>query len=88
VRKLYSIIRQQEYEAQGKRLPVGELLNSDEENTLGKYIYQMGSCLDDPFRKNIHCFHINSSKSLKETIYDAFVQGKVSFCEGQSKTMS
>jgi hypothetical protein len=87
VRKLYSIIRQQEYEAQGKRLPVGELLSLDEEKSLGKYLYQMASCLNGSFRENIHIFEIDSSKSLKETIYGAFVQGKFNFYGIQSETM-
>jgi len=76
VRKLYNIIRQQEYDAQGKRLPVGELLSLDEEKAFGEYLYRFASCLKAPFRENIHVFNINSSKSLKETIYNAFVQGK------------
>ena len=76
VRKLYNIIRQQEYEAQGKRLPVGEILNLNEEKTFAQYLYQFASCLKSPFRDYIHVFNMNSSKSLKETIYYAFVQGK------------
>lgn len=76
VRKLYSVVRQQEHEAQGKRLPVGELLNLDEERTLAKYLYQLASCLQAPLRDNIHVFNITPSISLKETIYNAFVQGK------------
>ncbi len=76
VRKLYEIIRQQEYESQGKRLRVGELLSLDEEKAFGKYLYQFASCLKDPFREYIHVFNINSSNSLKKTIYDAFSQGK------------
>ncbi|CAF3809830.1 unnamed protein product, partial [Adineta steineri] len=68
VRKLYNIVRQQHYETQGKRLPVGELLSLEEEKALGKYLYQMASCLNAPFRDNIHIFNIDSSKSLKETI--------------------
>jgi hypothetical protein len=76
VRKLYNVIRQQEYDAQGKRLPVGELLSLDEEKAFGKYLYRFASCLKASCRENIHVFNINSSKSLKETIYYAFVQGK------------
>ncbi len=76
VRKLYNIIQQQEYDAQGKRLPVGELLSLDEEKAFGECLYRFASCLKAPFRENIHVFNINSSKSLKETIYNAFVQGK------------
>ena len=76
VRKLYIVTRQQEYEAQGKRLPAGELLSLDEERTLAKYLYQLANCLQDPLRDNIHVFNITPSKSLKETIYYAFVQGK------------
>jgi hypothetical protein len=76
VRKLYNIIRQQEYDARGKRLRVGELLSLDEEKAFGQYLYRFASCLVAPFRENIHVFNINSSKSLKETIYYAFVQGK------------
>ncbi len=76
VRKLYNIIRQQEYDAQGKRLPVGKLLNFDEEKAFGEYLYRFASCLKAPYREYIHVFNINSSKSLKETIYYAFVQGK------------
>ena len=76
VRKLYNIMRQEQCEAQGKRLPVGAFLNFKEEKAFGKCLYQMASCLQDPFRKNIHVFNVNQSKSLKETIYHAFVQGK------------
>ncbi len=76
VRKLYNIIRQQEYDAQGKRLPVGELLNFDEEKAFGEYLYRFACCLKTPLREHIHVFDINSSNSLKETIYYAFVQGK------------
>ncbi|CAF0946230.1 unnamed protein product [Adineta steineri] len=76
VRKLYNIVRQQNYENRGKRLPVGELLSLEEEKALGKYLYQMASCLNAPFRDNIHIFNIDSSKFLKETIYYAFIQGK------------
>ncbi len=76
VRKLYNIIREQEYEAQGKRLPVGEILNLNEEKVLGQYLYQFANCLIDPCREQIRVFNMNSSKSLKETIYYAFVQGK------------
>jgi hypothetical protein len=75
VRKLYSVVRQQQYEAQGKRLPAGELLSLHEEKALGKYLYQLASCLQDPYRDNIHVFNINLSTSLKETIYYALVQG-------------
>ncbi|CAF1030938.1 unnamed protein product [Adineta steineri] len=74
VRKIYHIVRQQNYETQGKRLPVGELLSLEEEKALGKYLYQMASCLNASFRDNIHIFNIDSSKSLKETIYYVFVQ--------------
>ena len=76
VRKLYSAVRQQEYEAQGKRLPVGELLSLDEERTLARYLYQLANCLQSPLRDNIHVFNVSSSKSLKKNIYYAFVQGK------------
>ena len=76
VRKLYSVVRQQEYEAQGKRLPVGELLSLDEERTLSNYLYQLANCLQSPLRDNIHVYNVSSSKSLKKNIYYAFVQGK------------
>jgi spore coat polysaccharide biosynthesis protein SpsF (cytidylyltransferase family) len=76
VRKLYSTVRQQEYEAQGTRLPVGELLSLGEERILSKYLYKLAKCLQAPLRDNIHVFNITSSKSLKENIYNAFVQGK------------
>lgn len=78
VRQLYSIVRQQEYESEGRRLPAGELLSLKEEEALENYLFQMASCLNAPFRDNIHLFHIDSSKSLKETIFHAFVQGKTS----------
>jgi hypothetical protein len=80
VRELYKIMRQQQYEDQGKRLPVGELLSLDEEKSLAKYLHEAASCLKDPLRGNIHVFNINSSKSLKETIYHAFIQGKTISC--------
>ena len=70
-------MRQQQYKAQGKRLRVGELLSFDEEKAFEKCLHQMASCIQNPFRENIHVFNINSSKSLKETIYYAFVQGKL-----------
>ena len=79
VRKLYNTMRQEQYETQGKRLPVGAILNFKEQRAFGKCLYQMASCLQDPFRKNIHVFNVNQSKSLKETIYYAFVQGKYRF---------
>ena len=76
VRQLYSVVRQQEYESQGRRLPAGELLSLEEEKALENYLYQMTSCLNAPFRDNIHLFDTDSSKSLKETIFHTFVQGK------------
>ncbi len=79
VRKLYNIIRQQEYDAQGKRLPVGELFTLNEEKAFGEYLYRFLTCLTTPLRENIHVFNINSTKSLKETIYYAFVQGKFKY---------
>ncbi|UJR20243.1 hypothetical protein I4U23_023374 [Adineta vaga] len=85
VRQLYNIIRQQEYEAQGKRLPIGELLSWNEEKNLGKYLYQMASCLNAPLRENIHLFNIDSSKSLKETLYYAFVQARDNLSQTKKK---
>ncbi|CAF3741642.1 unnamed protein product [Adineta steineri] len=85
VRKLYNIVRQQNYETQGKRLPIGELLSLEEEKALGKYLYQMASCLNAPFRDNIHIFNIDSSKSLKETIYYAFVQARDNLSQTKKK---
>ncbi|CAF1315564.1 unnamed protein product [Rotaria sordida] len=76
VRKLYSMIRQEEYEAKGKRLPVGELLSLDEEKFLGQYLLKLATCLTATFRENICVFNINTSKSLKHTIYHAFVQAR------------
>ncbi|CAF1081158.1 unnamed protein product [Adineta ricciae] len=76
VRQLYSIVRQQEYESQGRRLPAGELLSVEEEKALENYLYQMASCLNAPFRDNIHLFHTESSESLKETIFPTFVQAR------------
>ena len=76
VRRLYSAMRQQEYEDQGASLPASELLNLGEEKTLSKYVYQLAHCLQPPLRHKIHVFNLASSKPLKETIYDAFVQGK------------
>lgn len=78
VRKLYDAMRQEQYDNQGDRLPAGAVLNFNEEKAFGKCLYQMASCLQDPFRKNIHLFNVSLSKSLKETIYSAFVQGKFS----------
>ena len=75
VRKLYNVMRKEQYDAEGKRLPVGAILSLNEEKAFGKCLYQMASCLQDPFRKKIHLFNVNRSKSLKETIYHAFVQG-------------
>lgn len=69
-------MRQEQYENQGERLPVGEVLNFKEEKAFGKCLYRMASCLQDPFRKYIHVFNVNQSTSLKETIYHAFIQGK------------
>lgn len=76
VKELYKIMREQQYESQGKRIPAGDLLSLSEEKAFGRCLHQIATCLTDPFRKNIHIFEINSSKSLKETIYQAFVQGK------------
>ncbi|CAF3196042.1 unnamed protein product [Rotaria socialis] len=76
VRKLYSNIRQEEYESKGKRLPVGELLSLDEEKSLGQYLFELSRCITTTLRENIYTFNINTSKSLKETIYHAFVQAR------------
>ena len=78
VRKLYNVMRQEQYDAEGKRLHVGAILSLNEERAFGKCLYQMASCLQNPFRKHIHLFNVSLSKSLKETIYYAFVQGKFS----------
>ncbi|CAF1203398.1 unnamed protein product [Adineta steineri] len=85
VRNLYNVVRQQNYETQGKRLPVGELLSLEEEKALGKYLYQMASCLNAPFRDNIHIFNIDSSKPLKETIYYAFVKARDNLSQTKKK---
>lgn len=79
VRKLYNIMRQEQYESQGKRLPVGGILTLEDERTFGDCLYQIASCLRDPFRQNIHVYNTNSTKSLKETIFYAYVQGKFGF---------
>ncbi|CAF3856500.1 unnamed protein product [Rotaria magnacalcarata] len=76
VRKLYSNIRQEEYETKGKRLPVGELLSLDEEKSLGQYLFKLSRCITTTLRENIYTFNINTSKSLKETIYHAFIQAR------------
>jgi hypothetical protein len=76
VRQLYEIVRKQEYEAQGKRLPLSELLTLGEQQILASYLQQVANCLKSPLRSNIHLFNIDSSMSLKETIYHAFIQGK------------
>lgn len=75
VRKLYSNIRHTEYETKGKRLPASELLSLDEETWIGQYLFQLGSCLTTDIRENIIIFNMNTTKSLKETIYQAFIQG-------------
>ena len=69
-------MREQQYEAQGKREPIGDLFSLNEEKDFRRCLHQIASCLTDPFRKNIHVSNINSSTSLKETIYTAFIQGK------------
>lgn len=76
IRKLYNFVRREEYEAKGKRLPVGKILSLDEEKTFGQYLFTIASCLTTSVREHIHIFNINTPKSLKETIYEAFIQGK------------
>lgn len=75
VRKLYSFVREQEYEDKGQRLPVGEILTFAEERTFGEYLFLFASCLTTLSPDSFHIFNINSSKSLRETIYDAFIKG-------------
>jgi hypothetical protein len=76
LRKLYGIIRQKEYASAGKRLPVGEFLNLDEEKAFAKYLFWLARCLAPPFRDLIHVFDLNSSNPLQNKIYDAMVQGQ------------
>lgn len=76
VRKFYNIIREQEYEDQGRKITVRGLLSLDEEETFGKYLYQIAKCFHAQYRENIYVFNLGSSKSLKETIFSAFVKGK------------
>ncbi|CAF1306706.1 unnamed protein product [Adineta steineri] len=85
VRELYYNGRKENYETQGKRLPVGELLSLEEEKALGKYLYQMASCLNAPLRDKIRFFDVDSSKSLKETIYYAFVQASDNLSQEKKK---
>jgi hypothetical protein len=75
LRQLYGVIRQQEYSLMGKKLPVGELLNIDEEKTLAKNVQLFAACLSPPQRDRIHIFDFNSSNSFQNKIYDALVQG-------------
>jgi hypothetical protein len=75
LRKLYGIIRQQDYAVIGKKFPVGELLNIDEEKTLARYIFWFATCLSPPFRDQIYIYDFNSSNSFQNKIYEALVQG-------------
>jgi hypothetical protein len=76
LRKLYGIIRQQDYAVIGKKFPVGELLHSDEEKTLAEYIFWFAECLSLPLRDQIHIYDLNnSSNSLQNKIYEALIQG-------------
>lgn len=83
VQQFYDHMREQQYEKTGSRLPADGMLSFDEKGALGKCVREMDSLLRPPFSKNIHVFNIDSSKSLKETIYSAFIQGKLSSSECQ-----
>jgi hypothetical protein len=72
--KLYGTIRQDEYKTAGKKLTVDELLNWTEKKILAKYIFRFATCLTK-LRDNIFIFDFNPSKSLHNTIYDAWTQG-------------
>lgn len=72
--KLYDAIRQEEYKTAGKKRAVDELLNWNEKRTLAKYIFRFATCLTK-FRDKIYIFDFNPSKSLHNTIYDAWIQG-------------
>ncbi|CAF3654873.1 unnamed protein product [Rotaria socialis] len=74
VRKLYNIIREQEYEDKGKRFPMGELLSLAEERTFGEYLFSLVRCITSSFRGNVYVFNINSSSSVRETIYHAYIK--------------
>lgn len=75
LRKLYGYIRQEEYAAIGKKFPVSQLLNTDEEKTLARYVYWFATCLSIPFRNQIYVFAINSSTPFQNKIYEALIQG-------------
>ncbi|CAF0881815.1 unnamed protein product [Adineta steineri] len=74
--KLYVAIRKEEYKTAGKKMPLGELLDLNEKQSLAKYIFWFATCLTSPLRDNIHIFDFNISTSLQTTIYVASVQGK------------
>ncbi|CAF4274094.1 unnamed protein product [Rotaria socialis] len=76
VRKLYNIIREQEYEDKGKRFPMGELLSLAEERTFGEYLFSLVRCITSSFRGNVYVFNINSSSSVRETIYHAYIKAR------------
>ncbi|CAF0997742.1 unnamed protein product [Adineta steineri] len=75
LRKLYDSFRQEVYKTAGNGLSPDELLSLDEKKTLAEYLFWFVTCLNTPFRDNIHIFDSNSSIFLKNTIYNATVQG-------------
>jgi hypothetical protein len=75
LRKLYTVIRQEKYAAAGKMLPVGDLLNFDEQKDLAEYLNLFATCLSLGFRDKIRIFDLNLSNTLQSTIYKALLQG-------------
>jgi hypothetical protein len=75
LKNLYGFIRQQDYAAIGKKFPVGELLNIDEERTLARYVYWFALCLLSPFREQIHVYDFKSTDPFQNKIYEALIQG-------------
>ncbi|UJR18510.1 hypothetical protein I4U23_005417 [Adineta vaga] len=76
LRKLYHSMRQKEYNIIGKKLPVGELLDMDEEKLFAQNVYWFVSCLTPSLRDRIHIYDINLSQSLESKIYEAMVQAR------------
>lgn len=74
-------MHKQNYERQGRRLPVDEMLTFDDEKNLGEFLKRMDTLLSIASKGQVTVFEVNSTKSLKETIYSAFVQGKFIFIE-------
>ncbi|CAF1085373.1 unnamed protein product [Adineta steineri] len=85
MRELYDITRQKEYTILGKKLRVGELLNSAEEKVFAEYLYWFATCLASSFRDRIHVFDMNPSSPLQDKIYEAMVKARKNLSHTNNK---